>query len=47
MRPVLRVILTLAVAAAGVALFVTWRSRSEGAEARLERAQLKREFLER
>lgn len=47
MRPVLRVILTLAVAAAGVALFATWRSRSEGAEARLERAQLKREFLER
>jgi len=47
MRPVLRVVLTLALAATGVALFATWRSRSEAAEARLERAQLKREFLER
>ncbi len=47
MRPVLRVILTLAVAAVGVLLFTTWRSRSEGAEARFERAQIKREFLER
>jgi hypothetical protein len=47
MKPVARVILTLAAAAAAVALFATWRSRSEAAEARLERAQLKREFLER
>jgi hypothetical protein len=32
---------------AGAILFVTFRSRGEGAEARLARAQLKREFLER
>ena len=29
------------------ALLTTWRSRSDAAEARLEQAQLKREFLER
>jgi hypothetical protein len=32
---------------AGAVLFFTFRSRGEGAEARLARAQLKREFLER
>jgi hypothetical protein len=48
MNPVVRVTVPLVVAAAAaVALFTTWRWRSEAAEARLERAQLKREFLER
>ncbi|HET6922474.1 MAG TPA: hypothetical protein VFI16_04935 [Anaeromyxobacteraceae bacterium] len=48
MNPVVRVTVPLVVAAAAaVALFSFWRSRSEVAEARLERAQLKREFLER
>ena len=48
MNPVVRVTVPLVVLAAGAAaLFTTWRSRSDAAEARLERAQLKREFLER
>ncbi|HYQ81847.1 MAG TPA: hypothetical protein VEP68_10100 [Anaeromyxobacteraceae bacterium] len=48
MNPVVRVTVPLVVAVAvAVALFSTWRSRSDAAEARLERAQLKREFLER
>lgn len=48
MNPVVRVTVPLVVAAAAaVALFSTWRSRSDAADARLERAQLKREFLER
>jgi hypothetical protein len=48
MNPVVRVTVPLVVAAAAaVALFSTWRSRSDAAEARLERVQLKREFLER
>jgi hypothetical protein len=47
MRP-LRVLVTLTVALlAGGLLLRAWRSRSETSEARLERAQLKREFLER
>ena len=48
MNPVVRVTVPLVVLAAGAAFFFsTWRSRSDLAEARLERAQLKREFLER
>ena len=48
MNPVLRVTVPLVVVVAGaVALLTTWRSRSDAAEARLERAHLKREFLER
>jgi hypothetical protein len=48
MNPVVRVTVPLVVVAAGaLALLTTWRSRSDAAEARLERAQLKREFLER
>ena len=48
MNPVVRVTVPLVVvAAAAVALLTTWRSRSDAAEARLERSQLKREFLER
>jgi len=42
------VLATVALAlGAGALLLVTFRSRGEGAEARLARAQLKREFLER
>jgi hypothetical protein len=48
MNPVVRVTVPLVVAgAAAAALFTTWRARSDAAEARLERALLKREFLER
>jgi hypothetical protein len=48
MNPVVRVTVPLVVLAAGAAaLFSSWRTRSDAAEARLERAQLKREFLER
>src|SRR5574337_792858 len=48
MSSVVRVTAPLVVgAAAAVVLFATWRSRSDAAEARLERAGLKREFLER
>lgn len=48
MNPVVRVTVPLVVAAAAAAaLFGAWRSGSENQEARLERAQLKREFLER
>ena len=48
MNPVVRVTVPLVVAGvAAAALLTTWRSRSDAAEARLERAQLKREFLER
>lgn len=48
MNPVVRVTVPLVVAgAAAAALLTTWRARSDAAEARLERAQLKREFLER
>ncbi len=48
MKPALRVLVTLAVAlAAGALLLTTWRARSDAAEARLERAQLRRELLER
>lgn len=48
MNPVVRVTVPLIAAAAiAVALFSAWRSRTESFEARVERAQLKREFLER
>ncbi len=48
MNPVLRVTVPLIAAAAiAVALFSSWRSRTESFEARLERVQIKREFLER
>ncbi|HEU4383494.1 MAG TPA: hypothetical protein VFR85_08330 [Anaeromyxobacteraceae bacterium] len=48
MNPVVRVTVPVVVLAAGAAFFFsTWRSRSDLAEARLERVQLKREFLER
>ena len=48
MNPVVRVTVPLVVAAAAaLALFSAWRSNSESYQARLERAQLKREFLER
>ncbi len=48
MKPVVRVVV-LAVAAltAGVLLVNAWRSRVQGDEARLARAELKRQFLER
>lgn len=48
MRPGLGVLATAAVAlGVGALLFISLRSRGEGTEARLARAQLKREFLER
>ncbi len=48
MNPVVRVTVPLVAAAAiAVVLFNSWRSSSESLEARIERAQLKREFLER
>ncbi len=48
MNPALRVLATLVVAlVAGALLLSSWRSRTQSFEARLERAQLKREFLER
>ncbi len=48
MKPFLRVLITLVVTLiAGVLLLNAWRSRTQGDEARLERAELKRQFLER
>jgi hypothetical protein len=48
MNPALRVTVPVVIlAAAAAVLFSSWRSRGESFEARNERAQLKREFLER
>ncbi len=48
MRPAVRIVATLAVTlAVGVICLNAWRSRTQSEEARLERAELKRQFLER
>ncbi len=48
MRPAVRIVATLAVTlAVGVIFLNAWRSRTQSEEARLERAELKRQFLER
>jgi hypothetical protein len=48
MKPVVRVVATLAVALAAAVIFSNfWRGRTQVDEARLERAELKRQFLER